>query len=73
MSCRNESTRNAKVDTRMREIRATWSADERKRRAETGRRRVREFMQLIEIESGDPSDLWAVGAATWDDLQRLQH
>lgn len=70
MNSPGENTRNAKVDARLRDIRATWSADKRKRRAETGRR-AREFMQFIENE-GDATEIWAVGAPSWDDLQRLQ-
>lgn len=71
MNSRIENTRNAKVDARLREIRAAWSVDTRKRRAEIGRRRAREFMQIMQHAAADP-ELWAVGAPTWDDLERMR-
>lgn len=65
------TSRNAKLEPGLREIRAHWSTDERQQRAEAGRRRTREFLQLID-DAGDDGELWAVGAPTWDDLLRLQ-
>jgi hypothetical protein len=50
-------------------IQATWSTDQRRRRAETGRRRMNELYRLITRDQ-DESEIWAVGAPAWIDITR---
>ena len=63
---------NSRIDLRpdMREIQAGWSAQERRARAQEGRRRMQEFLNLVECPPADP-EIWAVGALADDDLLRL--
>jgi hypothetical protein len=60
----------AVIADRVREIQSQWSPQERRRRAETGRRLRNEFIRrLIDIPA-EP-EIWAVGAPGDEDLQRL--
>lgn len=63
---------NSKIDLLpgMRKIQAGWSPQERHARAVEGRRRIQEFLRLVDGASADP-EIWAVGALADDDLQRL--
>jgi hypothetical protein len=56
-----------------RKIRARWSAQERKERAAEGRRRIQQFLRLLDerSEEAEEPELWAVGALADCDLQRL--
>ena len=64
-------SRNTTLEPGLREIRAHWTAEERQRREERGRRRAREFMLLFDNPESD-AELWACGAPNLDDLRRLQ-
>ena len=63
---------NSKIAIRpgMREIQAQWSPQERRQRAAEGRRRLQEFLRLVEEPSAE-TEIWAVGAPCDDDLPRL--
>ena len=60
----------------MREVQARWTPETRRERAQAGRRRMQEFLDLVATSdwSSSPAsddDLWAVGALGDDDWQRL--
>lgn len=55
---------------RAREIRGQWSPQERRQRAEEGRRLRGEFVRRI-VESQYEPEIWAVGAPGDEDLQRI--
>ena len=54
----------------MKAIQARWSPQERCQRAAEGRRRMQEFLRLVEEPSAE-TEIWAVGALADDDLPRL--
>jgi len=54
----------------VRDIRAAWSPCERHLRAAEGRHRVQNFLDLIAELPSEP-EIWAVGAPTASDLNRL--
>lgn len=58
------------VVTQMREIRDSWSSQERIRRAELSLRRQNELLDLLEGIPNDPGH-WAVGAPDLADLRRM--
>ena len=62
--------RNSPIGPRLHHIQAGWSADERRQRAEEGRRRMVELGQLLSDATAEP-EIWAVGALVSDDLRRL--
>ena len=55
---------------RLREIRSSWSPNERQLRAEEGRRRRDEFLMLLANFVYEP-EIWAVGSLGDDDWSRL--
>jgi hypothetical protein len=62
------------IDRRAQRIQATWSADERRRRAHDGQRRARALISMISavIDRGDREPaIWAVGAPGIDDVCRI--
>jgi hypothetical protein len=58
------------ITPRIRAIQAAWSPQERRARAEFGRRKIREFLDLLAASSPD-NEIWAVGAPSGDDVPRL--
>lgn len=58
------------VSRRVRDVRAGWSPRERCQRAHQGRCQLQEFLTLIAESDAEP-EIWAVGALTDTDLQRL--
>lgn len=59
-----------KLRNKLRNIQSRWSIDERRQRAEEGRRRTREFVRLLNDQDFEP-EIWAVGAPAWDDVRRI--
>ena len=57
----------------MREIQSRWSPAVRRERAQAGRRRIQEFLELVSVSDtqADDDEVWAVGALGDDDWQRL--
>jgi hypothetical protein len=55
---------------RMRTIRSAWSGAERRRRVGLGRRLRQVFFQRFTVDPV-PSDIWAVGSITSEDLVRF--
>jgi hypothetical protein len=55
--------------SRRQDIQDRWSADERRARAEAGRRRRQQLARMLE-EAWEP-EIWAVGAPGDEDLPRL--
>ena len=55
---------------RVREIQGRWTPQERRRRAEAGRRLRREFVRCI-VDMPTEPEIWAVGALDDADLQRI--
>lgn len=58
------------VASQMRQIRKSWSSQERTRRAELSRRRQNQLLDLLEGIPNDPGH-WAVGAPDLADLRRM--
>jgi hypothetical protein len=55
--------------SRRQEVQDLWSADERRARAEAGKRRRQQLVRILE-EAWEP-EIWAVGAPGDEDLPRL--
>ena len=53
----------------MREVKESWSADERQSRAQEGLRRREELFSIVS-EQLEP-EIWAVGAPVVEDCERL--
>ena len=64
------NTQRTDLRPKLRDIQSKWSPDQRRRRAETGRRRMNELYRLIIRDEEEP-EIWAVGAPAWDDVSRL--
>lgn len=58
------------IARRVREVRGQWSPQERRQRAEEGRRLRSEFVRRI-VEAQYEPEIWAVGALGDEDLQRI--
>ena len=58
------------IARRAREVRGQWSPQERRHRAEEGRRLRSEFVRRIVQAQYEP-EIWAVGALGDEDLQRI--
>lgn len=70
MQRRIHNPERADLQPKLRKIQSSWSTDQRRRRAETGRRRLNELYRLITQDQEEP-EIWAVGAPAWDDVSRL--
>jgi hypothetical protein len=62
--------RNSGIAPRVRQIQARWSSDERRQRAEEGRRRREQLFALLTSTREEP-EIWAVGAPADDDMRRV--
>jgi hypothetical protein len=65
-------TSRLQISNRVRDVRDSWSPSERRRRAVQGRTRFEQFVDLIS-HPGNDSEIWAAGALTAVDLERLIH
>ncbi len=64
------SRRTVDVARSVREIRSTWTSTEREHRAKAGQRRREQFVAWLRSSTVVP-EVWATGALTAADLQRL--
>ncbi|MBL8828020.1 MAG: hypothetical protein JNM18_13665 [Planctomycetaceae bacterium] len=64
------SNRVVNVAQSVREIRSTWTSTEREHRARAGQRRREQFVAWLQSAAIVP-EVWATGALTAADLQRL--
>jgi hypothetical protein len=78
MGCKKECSMNpasvsneVQISRRVRGVRDAWSPHERRRRAIEGRRRFEQFMQLL--SNPNDNEIWAAGALTAADLDRITH
>lgn len=58
------------IARRTREIRGHWTPQERRQRAEVGRRLRHEFVRRI-VDAPCEPEIWAVGAIGDEDMQRI--
>ena len=57
------------IDQRIREIQASWTHDERRRRAKEGQKRCAQLLSFV-VYGAEP-EIWAVGAPVVEDSQRI--
>jgi hypothetical protein len=70
MKSRNLTKCSPSIPRSVREIQASWSPEQRCRRAQEGARRREELFSVLGISRREP-DVWAVGAAQLEDSQRV--
>ena len=68
--------RRSSIQPGMREVQQRWTPAIRQERAQEGRRRMQEFLELLSTANasdsqGNDEELWAVGALGDGDWQRL--
>jgi hypothetical protein len=71
MSKTNPALHHSRILQRVSETRASWSPQERRRRAADGRRRRLELLAMIRASQLESDELWAVGAPTLEDSLRI--
>jgi hypothetical protein len=59
-----------RISQRIENVRARWTAAERRRRALAGRRRSHKFLNLV-TQTDLGQEIWAVGAPSMIDIGRL--
>jgi hypothetical protein len=57
------------VYQRINEIQASWTVDERRRRAKEGQKRCEQLLSFLVY--GTEPEIWAVGAQVVEDTQRI--
>jgi len=62
---------NALISRRVRDVRDSWTPGERRQRADEGKRRFEQFVQLIDNPGAD--EIWAGGALTAADFERIMN
>ena len=70
MSTASMTLGGATIRRRIRDIQATWSPQERRRRAATARRRISRLLSFIGPQDQAEPEIWAVGSPADCDLAR---